>query len=129
MDWFDGLGTRESRAVQIWQILIGCAQNRQTITYEGLADLLGFKGAGVMGPFLDPLMYWCAQHGVPPLTVLVVGKYTGRPGGGLELDGDVDEERERVYLFAEQYSWYKVVPPTIEELTEALQKKKPKKTP
>ncbi len=32
--------TRSERALQIWQVLIGLASNRQTITYESLAKLI-----------------------------------------------------------------------------------------
>jgi len=51
MKTFDSIRTVESRAVQIWQILVGLAYNRQTITYEKLSRLLGFKGAGTRANF------------------------------------------------------------------------------
>ena len=118
---FDEVKTRDARALQIWQILIGCPHNRQIISYETLGGTLGFKGFGVMGHFLDPLMCYCAQQGLPPLTVLVVGKYSGTPGDGLALKSSPAEERERVY----DYPWYSIYPPTEAELATAIAKGMP----
>jgi len=77
---FDDNPVNASRAVQIWQILISKAHNRQTITYGILADLLGFKGAGVFAYKLNHIMNFCIQNNLPHLTVLVVNKETGKPG-------------------------------------------------
>jgi len=76
--------SRESRAIQIWQTLVGKAHNRQTITYDQLRKLLGYPsdGARVMGQFLDPIKCFCIQNGLPPLTILVVNDTTGSPGVG-----------------------------------------------
>lgn len=38
--------TISTRAVQIWQILVGRAHNRQTITYLELARLMHYRGGG-----------------------------------------------------------------------------------
>ena len=119
MRTFDSIRTVESRAVQIWQILVGLAYNRQTITYEKLSKLLGFKGAGTMGKLLDPIMKYCKLNGLPPLTVLVVGKYLGVPGGGLITVKDADLEREKVY----DYDWFNVYPPDETEFAQALSSK------
>ena len=119
MKTFDSIRTVESRAVQIWQILVGLAYNRQTITYEKLSRLLGFKRPGTMGQFLNPLMRYCKLNGLPPLTVLVVGKYLGVPGDGLITVKDADLEREQVY----DYNWFNVYPPDETEFTQALKAK------
>ncbi|MGB6874026.1 MAG: hypothetical protein WBE46_07860 [Dehalococcoidia bacterium] len=116
MKTFNSIRTVESRAVQIWQILVGLAYNRQTITYEKLSGLLGFKGAGTMGQFLDPIMRYCKLNGLPPLTVLVVGKYLGVPGEGLITVKDADLEREQVY----DYDWFNIYPPDETEFAQAL---------
>lgn len=47
--FFDDDPTNASQALQIWQILIAAASDRRTLTYGILADMLGFKGAGVLG--------------------------------------------------------------------------------
>ena len=116
MKTFNSIRTVESRAVQIWQILVGLAYNRQTITYGKLSKLLGFKGAGTMGKFLDPIMKYCKLNGLPPLTVLVVGKYVGVPGEGLITVKDADLEREQVY----DYDWFNIYPPDETEFAKAL---------
>jgi hypothetical protein len=56
---FDDLRTQPARALQIWQILISKAHNRQTMTYGQLADLMNFEGAGVFAPILDVLLKYC----------------------------------------------------------------------
>ncbi len=116
MKTFDSIRAVESRAVQIWQILVGLAYNRQTITYEKLSKLLKYKGPGTIGHVLNPIMNYCKLNGLPPLTVLVVGKYLGVPGGGLITVKDADSEREQVY----EYDWYNLYPPDEPEFAQAL---------
>ena len=43
---FEEESTQPNRALQIWQILIAMAANRQTTTYNALAQILGYQGAG-----------------------------------------------------------------------------------
>ena len=105
---------RESRAVQIWQILVSKATNRQTMTYGMLAEILGFRGAGTIGQFLDPVMIYCRQNGLPPLTVVVVNQDSGLPGAGLP-GTDLHVDRERTF----NYDWFGLVPPTPEEFRAA----------
>lgn len=104
----------ETRALQIWQILICKAANRQTITYGALARMLGFGGAGTLAHFLGHIMHHCLQNGLPPLTVLVVNQDTGLPGEGL-IDADYNADREAVFGFG----WFGVIPPTPDELSAA----------
>jgi len=80
---FDSIWTREAKTLQIWQILIGLAHNRQTITYKILSKLPGYKGVEVFTQLLDPIMRYCKQNQLPPLTRLVVNENTGSPDGGL----------------------------------------------
>lgn len=108
---FDENPSEEMRAVQIWQVLIAQATTRRTLTYGILADILGFKGAGVFARLLGHIMYYCRENKLPPLTVLVVNQDTGLPGDGL-TKVDVDVDRESVFKFP----WFHVVPPSAEEL-------------
>jgi alkylated DNA nucleotide flippase Atl1 len=87
-----------ARALQIWQILICKAANRQTMTYGALAHMLGFKGAGKLSHFLGHIMLYSRQNDLPPLTVLVVNEKTSLPGSGL-TQVDPNADRERVYAF------------------------------
>lgn len=103
--------TNARRAQQIWLILIAAAAGRQIVTYGQLAAVIGIKGSQ---PVINPLYhikYWCEENELPPLTVIVVNKKAGKPGSGMGLD-DVDTAQQEVF----QYPWYRVVPPTVEEL-------------
>ncbi len=106
----------ESRACQIWQILVGCAARRETKTYEGLVGLLGHNQPKVLAKQLARILYYCAQNKLPPLTVLVVNKRTGRPGRGLPGS---EEERGRLRERVFQHDWYGIVPPTEAQYVEA----------
>ena len=102
------------RALQIWQILIAAAYNRQILTYGILAKRLGYKGAGVFGSQLGHVAFYCKQNGLPPLTSLVVNEKTGLPGEGIPAD-DTAARREAVFRF----NWFDIVPPQPSELREA----------
>jgi hypothetical protein len=110
--YFKDNPTLNSRALQIWQILISKAHNRETITYEALAELLEYKGVGVLGRQLGRIWAFCKYHDLPPLTVLVVGKHTGKPGPGLEeykdIEGTFDQAREDAF----GHNWYRLYPPS-----------------
>jgi hypothetical protein len=112
---FSDNSTTRTRAVQIYQILVGYAHRRQTLTYQILANLIGYKGAGVLDRQLGHLMYWCSDNCLPPLTVLVVNKTTGLPGDGLVEAGDLNADRERVF----NHDWYGIVPPLPHELPDS----------
>jgi len=88
--------TRYQRSSQIWSLLICAARERNSYTYGGIADILGFGGAGTMAQFLGPIMWLCEDKGLPPLTVLVVNQETGLPGEGLCTLEAVNEDRESV---------------------------------
>ena len=111
---FSDNATHFTRAQQLWLMLIAAATERRIVTYGMLCDLIGIK---VAVSLTDPLFYvkhWCESNSLPPLTVIVVNKETGRPGSGLTLE-DMDKAREDVF----NYPWYRIVPPTAEELKEA----------
>lgn len=109
---FSETPTLEVRALQIWQILIGLAYNRQTMTYGQVADVLGYEGAGVLGRQLGHIMHFCDQNDLPALTVLIVNCDTGLPGEGLETRKNLHEEREEVF----KQDWFSIYPPSTSEL-------------
>ena len=77
------------------------------------------KGAGVMSSFLGPVMWYCADRGLPPLTVLVVNQESGVPGDGFTtLHGALNEAREAVFRF----DWFSLVPPQAADFEEAERK-------
>ena len=115
---FEEESHNHTRALQIWEILIGRAGNRQEITYPDLRRLMGYSDgpALFLRGFLDPVMKYCQLNGLPPLTVLVVSAVTGRPGDGFTAgSGDLNKDRVRVFAF----DWYSIFPPTLEELQKA----------
>lgn len=104
------------RAVQIWQILVSKAHNRQTMTYGDVADLIGYGGASPIGGILGYIMVYCDKNDLPPLTVLVVKNDTGLPSYGLSTSADYHSDREKVF----NYNWYDIIPPSEEEFEEVV---------
>lgn len=104
--------TRVQRSLQLWQLLIGVARLRQTVTYSMAADLIGM-GAGTLAQPLDLLMRYCHQNSLPPLTVLVVNQETGQPGAGLSTLEELNRDRERVF----NYKWFQLAPLQTVDLT------------
>ena len=93
------------RALQIWPILINAAHNRQVLTYKVVGDCIGMPPIAISQP-LGLIMRYCAEHRLPPLTILVVGTESGQPGDGLTTVKDLDQDREKVFSF----SWYALTP-------------------
>lgn len=120
---FEDNPTIPGRAVQIWQILVSKAHNRQIITYGILADYLGLAGAIILAQPLNAIMYFCSQNELPPLTAIVVNAKTGLPGEGLKIDGDLNAVREDVF----NYNWYGIIPPNETQFSEAQRNAKEKR--
>jgi putative restriction endonuclease len=93
------------RALQIWPILTAAAHNRQVLTYQLVGELIGMPPIGLTQP-LGLIMHYCEDQGLPPLTVLVVSKESGKPGEGLTTVQTLDKGREKVF----NYNWYGRVP-------------------
>jgi hypothetical protein len=123
MRTFNPSAEHPARAVQAWQILVGKAMNRQTVTYQGLSILMYEKeAAGVLAAILGHIAFYCIDNGIPPLTAIVVGKGPGKPGDQIPLDpARFDKEREKVY----NHNWYDIYPPSEADLAAAF-KRRPK---
>lgn len=105
--------TRPERAIQIWQVLISLAHNRQTITYEKLSELIGMGNVAVaLTQPLELLMHYCTNNGLPPLTILVVQKHSGIPGQGLTTIEELNADREEVFNF----EWLQLPPIKISDI-------------
>ena len=102
--------TTNERALQLWQILISAAHNRQVLTYELACQHTGLLPLGLAN-FLGPIMKYCERNGLPPLTVLIVNKETGLPGAGLITAGDPAVARERVFA----HNWFGMKPPSADD--------------
>lgn len=99
------------RAIQIYQILIGAAHNRQVLTYPIISKMIGVPQQG-LAPHLGHLMHYCDREGLPPITVLVVQKDSGKPGVGFTTFEDLHRDRERVFA----HNWYRMKPLTATAL-------------
>lgn len=114
--YFEKNESNGDRAQQIWQILVGCAHRRETLTYETLARLLGHRQPKALAKPLGHILHFCDQCRLPALTVLVVNKNSGLPGEGLPLtEGERGRQREQVY----RYNWFALRPPTPAEFADA----------
>lgn len=100
----------QERALQLWQVLISAAHNRQVLTYEIVAKRIGLVSRG-LGPHLGHIMRYCENNDLPPLTVLIVKKGRGLPGAGLTTVANPDEDRERVFA----QNWFGMKPPTADD--------------
>ncbi len=118
MKQFNPSSNHPDRALQAWQILIGAAMNRQTLTYKGLSQLMYKKdAAGVLDKILGHVAFFCSDNKLPALTSIVVGKGRGTPGRDIPVAPKVmDREREKVY----DYDWYNVYPPTPTQFAESF---------
>jgi len=99
--------TRGERAVQVWQVLLSAAHNRQTLTYSMLAEHIGVAAGELTDP-LGMVAGYCAVKQLPPLPVLVVQVDMGTPALGLSWASDPDFAREAVY----QHTWFRMKPPS-----------------
>jgi hypothetical protein len=118
MKKFNPSSNHPDRALQAWQILVGKAMNRQTLTYKGLSQLMYKKdAAGVLDKILGHVAFFCSDNKLPALTSIVVGKGRGTPGRDIPVDPKVmDREREKVY----DYDWYNAYPPTPTQLAKSF---------
>ena len=105
-----------TRCLQIWQVLIASASNRQTITYGQIKSNLkwGVPPFGY-GRHLDSILAFCQSRQLPDITVIIVSLDTGRPG---TYTGDnLDRDREAVFAT----DWFAQLPPTREEFANPTQ--------
>ena len=107
------------RALQAWQYLIGKAANRQIVQYEELRILMEYPTSNPLTPVLGCIMFYCEQNDLPPLTLIVVNKF-GIPGEGFTVEQIENYHQRREDVF--NFPWFKLVPPTIDELNAARKK-------
>ena len=71
----------EQRAFRAWPILTTLAAQHGITTYGKLAEGIGIHHRPLHYA-LAPIQDYCEQEDLPPLTILVRNKDTGKPGGG-----------------------------------------------
>jgi hypothetical protein len=102
--------------LRAYLILIGCAADHQTVTYDALARRIKGGGPELLAKPLALVARWCQHHSLPAVASLVVEQATGLPPPGFAAVSrdEIPREQERVWAF----DWYGIFPPTIEELAE-----------
>jgi hypothetical protein len=108
--------TEPAWGLRAYLILIGCAADRQTVTYDALARRIKRDGPNLLAKPLALITRWCQRHSLPALASLVVEQATALPAPGVAAVSrdEIPREQERVWAF----DWYAIFPPTIEELVE-----------
>jgi hypothetical protein len=108
--------TEPAWALRAYLVLIGCAADRQTVTYGALAQRVKRGGPNLLKEPLDCITRWCTRHGLPQLASLVVEQSTGMPAPGFTAvaHSEIPTEQERVWT----RDWFSFFPPTIEELAQ-----------
>ena len=111
----DNMNTYE-RAIQIYQILISAAHNRQLLTYDIVGKHIGVPRQGLAG-HLEHILRHCESNKLPPLTSICVSKTSGQPSQGYtdripRTPAQMHQDREEVYAF----NWYGQRPVTVDDL-------------
>jgi hypothetical protein len=71
--------TEPAWGLRAYLILIGCAADRQTVTYDDLARRIKRGGPNLLAKPLGLITRWCQHHRLPALASLVVEQATGYP--------------------------------------------------
>lgn len=91
-NWTHAAGT-------LWPMLVEAGQRGGTLTYSQAATAIATNPLSVAYA-LGPIQEYCLENRLAPLTVVVVGKHSGVPGGGFiawEVD-DLEAGRTAVRL-------------------------------
>ena len=74
--------TEPAWGLRAYLILMGCAADRQTVTYDDLARRIDRGGPNLLARPLDLITRWCQHHRVPAIASLVVEEATGFSAAG-----------------------------------------------
>ena len=106
--------TKGQRAAQIWAVLALCARQRQVLSYDILARMIGVPRPG-LGQLLEPIQSYCILNRLPALSSLVVSEKTGLPGEGFIAASDVPAAQAATFV----KDWLAEQVPTDEDLEHA----------
>ena len=109
--------SRFDQTACIWPLLVLSAANRQIMSYNLLARLIGVPESD-LGRLLEPIQSLCILKGLPPLTSIVVSARTGLPREGFIAADDVPKAQAETFLF----DWLDQLVPTREEYQDAVHK-------
>ncbi|MFC4640040.1 hypothetical protein [Deinococcus hohokamensis] len=85
--------------------------------YDDLRVLMDYPTNQPLTSILNNVMQYCRQHGLPPLTIIVVNQ-AGVPGAGFSIDHNKPPYKEQEAVFAQE--WFKLIPPTAAEFQAAM---------
>jgi hypothetical protein len=71
--------TEPAWALRSYLVLIGCAADRQTVTYDDLARRVKRGGPNLLAKPLALITRWCVRHDLTALASLVVERATRLP--------------------------------------------------
>ena len=99
--------------IEAWNLLTKSIGKRGSYKYDELRDALGGNpnqfAYQFLKPILDYINGYCSARGMPPLSVLVVGK-SGNPGSGFsKMFPNVEAAKTAVAAC----DWSKVPPPSF----------------
>ena len=104
-------------AARVWSMLTEAAKSRKVLYYSDI-DSSNPQMVGKL--YLEPIQSYCLLEDLPALTVLVVGRATGRPGMGFIAVESEDIPSETQICF--NFDWDEVKKPTPEKLMVAVEK-------
>lgn len=90
----------EQKAGVLWQVLVNTAQEGRTVFYRDLAQNIGITPQ-IIGHPLGPILWYCRNEKLPPLTAIAVNVVNGIPGEGFNawpID-DIGRAQNAVYQF------------------------------
>lgn len=92
----------EHAAGVVWDILANAASKNETVSYSQIAPIIQTNPLSVSRA-LGPIQDYCIDNKLPPLTSIVIGKNSKKPGGGFiawDVD-DLEQGQQLVY----SYNW------------------------
>ena len=106
---------RAERAMQVWQVLLSLAYNRQTLTYNNLSKIIGMESniPDAVKHYLEVITKYCKNNSLLPLSALIVNQKTGLPDISI-ISGKVDFNKTRESIY--KYPWYKIKPIKLTDL-------------
>jgi hypothetical protein len=96
--WSDACSLMPAWGLWAYLILIGCAADRQTVTYDALARRIKRGGPNLLAKPLALITRWCQHHSLPALASLVVEQATRLPAPGFAANGKEFAENGQLIL-------------------------------
>lgn len=97
------------RARHAWRYLVEKARSGQLTTYSEVASAIGLHHRSASW-FLGVIQQECQRQGLPPLQAIVVGKRSGKPGGGYLATPDEGHAYRKALARVSAYDWPQTAP-------------------